>query len=371
MPQKSVDPDIHFSDEDVAMVTDTEAQPIAEIPPANGRPRRSQPRISYAYQRDEALDSDRELEDKDDDESDTFNLSEDEDEEDDDDESDTSNLSEADNPSEDESSAHSDDAKSPNAILPEDMVIDDSEVEMMIMKPPKKKQKTGELTQTRAGKGIDLSLPPLSNIEECMLDMTHKAIQLGLDEAVYGLDGRLIKVATMCSGTESPLLALQEISEGQSLHYPSCASLIYSTALKKEKQPPIRYQHEFSAEIEGFKQAFIERNFHPPILFRDVREFIPEDNTEATTAYGAKKSIPADIDILIAGFVCKDLSRLNNKGKTLDDHGESGDTWRAVVSNVPVLDACETSTDFVHENFSTRMPNAFAQGSYCWRTSSL
>lgn len=30
--------------------------------------------------------------------------------------------------------------------------------------------------------------------------------------------------------------------------------------------------HKFSAEIVAFKQAFIERNFAPPILFRNITE---------------------------------------------------------------------------------------------------
>jgi len=39
--------------------------------------------------------------------------------------------------------------------------------------------------------------------------------------------------------------------------------------------------HVFSCEIEPFKQAYIERNFAPPILFRDIREL---DSEQATTA---------------------------------------------------------------------------------------
>lgn len=79
---------------------------------------------------------------------------------------------------------------------------------------PRKKIKTGE--SSRTGKGIDLSLPPLASIQECMSDMTAKAVQLGLCKALESLEGRPIRVATMCSGTESPLLALDEISKGQS-----------------------------------------------------------------------------------------------------------------------------------------------------------
>lgn len=44
--------------------------------------------------------------------------------------------------------------------------------------------------------------------------------------------------------------------------------------------------------------------------------------------------IPSELDILVAGFVCKDLSRLNNYNKHIDDDGESGDTWRAVYAYV-------------------------------------
>ena len=31
-------------------------------------------------------------------------------------------------------------------------------------------------------------------------------------------------------------------------------------------------KHMFSAEIDALKQAYIQRNFHPDILFRDIRE---------------------------------------------------------------------------------------------------
>jgi hypothetical protein len=192
----------------------------------------------------------------------------------------------------------------------------------------RKQKKTGE--STRAGKGIDLSLPPLSNIQDCMVDMTAKATEFGLCEALKILGDRPIRVATMCSGTESPLLALDEISKGQSFYAASDHQLTYPVALKAMGHPPMHIQHEFSAEIEIFKQGYIERNFHPPRLFRDVRDFLRESATTAVTAYGAEVDIPTKIDILIAGFVCKDLSRLNNKGKTLDDGGESDDTWEAI-----------------------------------------
>lgn len=60
----------------------------------------------------------------------------------------------------------------------------------------------------------------------------------------------------MCSGTESPLLALRMITR----------------ALEEQTGKKLDIEHIFSCEIEPFKQAYIERNFAPPILFRDVLE---------------------------------------------------------------------------------------------------
>ena len=46
----------------------------------------------------------------------------------------------------------------------------------------------------------------------------------------------------------------------------------YHAALKKNFGVDLQIDHKFSAEIVPFKQAYIERNFHPKILFRDIRE---------------------------------------------------------------------------------------------------
>ena len=122
------------------------------------------------------------------------------------------------------------------------------------------------------------------------------------------LNGRPLKVATMCSGTESPLLALDLICK----------------ALHEQHGVTLNVEHAFSCEIEPFKQAYIERNFAPPILFRDIREL---DREQATTAYGAKQPVPGGVDILIAGTSCVDYSNLNTKQKGIDQKGESGQTF--------------------------------------------
>ena len=125
--------------------------------------------------------------------------------------------------------------------------------------------------------------------------------------------GRPLRVATMCSGTESPLLALDKIG----------------VATEREYGAKLAVDHVFSCEIEPFKQAYIERNFAPPILFRDIREL---DEDQATTAYGALVDVPGYCDMLVAGTSCVDYSNLNNEQKTINEAGESGQTFRGMMT---------------------------------------
>lgn len=63
--------------------------------------------------------------------------------------------------------------------------------------------------------GLDFNLPPMHDLEEIFLDMAKNAVKLGIETFVKHLRGRKLRVVTMCSGTESPLLALQMLCEGQ------------------------------------------------------------------------------------------------------------------------------------------------------------
>ena len=194
---------------------------------------------------------------------------------------------------------------------------DNEDLESVDIKPEPvsaSRRKSQPNSAPKQGKGLDLNLPPLNNMHDIAADMATKALELGFSEVLKKLAGRPINVATMCSGTESPLLFLQ----------------LFSGALAAKGQPLLEINHCFSAEIDTTKQAYIERNFHPRVLFRDVRQLGDETFSTATTAYGAEEEIPGNMDLLVVGFVCKDLSSLNSKKKTVDDQGETGDTWRAV-----------------------------------------
>lgn len=179
----------------------------------------------------------------------------------------------------------------------------------------KKTRATGMVNLAGKGTKLELGLPPLSDTREIFEEITKKGLQKGLQNALDSLPGPL-RVATMCSGTESPLLALELFQE-----------CLGSSAFELD--------HLFSAEIVPFKQAYIERNFRPPIIFRDICELtnaIHDAEPKATTAYGGKVAVPRDVDLLIAGTSCVDYSMLNKHKKTVDDGGESGDTYTAVLA---------------------------------------
>lgn len=135
-------------------------------------------------------------------------------------------------------------------------------------------------------------LPPLSDVG---LMFDHLVSRLpDIPKLVQRLNGRKLRVATMCSyvshrtascgsdrlgrGTESPLLALNMIAK----------------AIKRQHNLSLGFEHVFSCEIEPFKQAYIERNFAPPILFRDVTEL---GKKRAHTAYGSLADVPGNADV--------------------------------------------------------------------------
>lgn len=61
--------------------------------------------------------------------------------------------------------------------------------------------------------GIDESRRPLSDNQEMFDDLTKHSLKNGLENFLNHLQGRKLRVGTMCSGTESPILALQMIHE--------------------------------------------------------------------------------------------------------------------------------------------------------------
>lgn len=57
-------------------------------------------------------------------------------------------------------------------------------------------------------------LPPIYSLEEIFEDLIARALRLGFAKVLKQLGGRPLRVATVCSGTESPLLALEMVQKG-------------------------------------------------------------------------------------------------------------------------------------------------------------
>ncbi|KAF9006107.1 hypothetical protein BDQ17DRAFT_1352752 [Cyathus striatus] len=148
------------------------------------------------------------------------------------------------------------------------------------------------------------SLPPISDIPSIFADLV----------------GRIPEIK-----------AVAEHVQGESYVLPPCALARkqIQKVIMKQHNIKLEVEHVFSCEIEPFKQAYIERNFQPPILFRDVCEL---GDAEAHTAYGALTPVPGDVDLLVAGTSCVDYSNLNNEKQDIDDNGESGRTFRGMMS---------------------------------------
>jgi site-specific DNA-cytosine methylase/serine/threonine protein kinase len=155
--------------------------------------------------------------------------------------------------------------------------------------------------------GLDSARPPISTIDGIFDDMAVNATGMHLEEALPPFD---LRIATMCSGTEAPLLGMGLLKQ----------------ALLRQDKTHLNIRHIFSAEKEPFKQAYIERNFSPPILFRDVEDFHSE--ADAQTAYGGTARQPSDVHILVAGSSCVDYSTLNQKRKLDFDH--EGQSFRTL-----------------------------------------
>ena len=130
----------------------------------------------------------------------------------------------------------------------------------------------------------------ITDPQDMFTDMVKRAGE-PLASVVRSRGGKPLRVATMCSGTEAPMIALTHIKK----------------AILEVHGLSLNVEHVFSCEIEPFKQAYIEANFQPAKLFRDIRE-LPEG--VATTAYGNRVDVPRNVDILVAGTSCVDNSTL-------------------------------------------------------------
>lgn len=105
------------------------------------------------------------------------------------------------------------------------------------------------------------------------------------DEQVAGITRRrwpLFRVATVCSGTDAPIMALEMIQ----------------SALSQRDVDVLEIDHLFSCENVPFKRDFIMKTSNPPVVFKDVVEL---HTGQGECHDGVVRPVPRDITILVAG----------------------------------------------------------------------
>ncbi|KAL4790441.1 hypothetical protein BDV19DRAFT_394108 [Aspergillus venezuelensis] len=71
----------------------------------------------------------------------------------------------------------------------------------------------------RARSQLATHLPPLHDLDALFKSITSRALELNLDAALEHLEGRGLRIATVYSGTESRLLALEMVKEKLGSHF--------------------------------------------------------------------------------------------------------------------------------------------------------
>lgn len=138
---------------------------------------------------------------------------------------------------------------------------------------PKRKAPSGsprahKRSAPRRLKGLDRGTSAVVSITEMFEALLIKAKETNFPatKQLFSSNPIHLVVATVCSGTEAPLTAL---------------SLFKDAARNLFIDQILTYEHQFSCEIEPFKQAFIRRNHGPPIIFRNVVELGASGATRA------------------------------------------------------------------------------------------
>ena len=111
---------------------------------------------------------------------------------------------------------------------------------------------------------------------------------------------RVITVGTVCSGSELYMLSLEPVA----------------TILSALTGCIVSFQHKWSCEKNPRKRDWIRDNFRVEHLFGDLLEM---GNGHARDELTGRLVPICSVDVLIAGFSCKDASRLNiHHGARLD-----------------------------------------------------
>ena len=138
-----------------------------------------------------------------------------------------------------------------------------------------------------------------------------------------------LKLGTACSGTDAPALALTLVQEQMKLRnlLPDSSSGRKAGPAGNDSDNLLNVVHEFSCEVEAFKQAYLARNFDS-VLYPDIGKLCDDPPLDV---YGRPKEIPP-FNLFVAGTSCKNFSMLRHKTRIdIEAKGCSGETFLAAV----------------------------------------
>ena len=124
-------------------------------------------------------------------------------------------------------------------------------------------------------------------------DMDHLVMGLAANGQWISPSTMVVRVGTACSGAELYLSALKQLT----------------TAIERRTGIRVVFRHMWSIEINRLKRDWIQLNWKPQKLFRDIVQ-VANDGTGVDVISGVVQELDA-CDIVIAGTSCKDASMLS------------------------------------------------------------
>ena len=122
-----------------------------------------------------------------------------------------------------------------------------------------------------------------------------------------------LRIGTVCSGTDAPIIALKEALQVLNDDYQTNGGRI-------------KMEHVFSCENVKFKRNFIEQTTNPQLIYTDVTELA---SGKGMCHDGKTRDVPQDFNVLVAGTECVDFSSLSTSPKGLKGGGRSDVTFWA------------------------------------------
>ena len=168
-----------------------------------------------------------------------------------------------------------------------------------------------------------------------------------------------LRVATVCSGSDSPVIALRLVRDALKERLSTGSASSSSSSSSSTSSGTLQVHHTFGCEISQMKRRCclaVAEDQGSLVMFKDVLQLGKTGKGEVSGGFAQKgkktveKKVTAHVKVpgtplspeqigmrcslLIAGTSCKDFSKLNIAPKGLTGGGESDETFHATIKLV-------------------------------------